>query len=56
MRQDQKLRCIPFNKKGQIFSVATPNMKIFDQQSQKDNYINSIQKQYIYIVENSDYF
>ena len=43
-------------KKGQIFSVATPNMQMVDQQSQKDKYINSIQKQYIYIVENSDYF
>ena len=43
-------------KKGQIFSVATPNMQIFDQQSQKDKYINSIQKQCIYIIENSDCF
>ena len=40
-------------KKGQIFSVATPNMQIVDQQSQKDKYINSIQKQNIYIIENS---
>ena len=47
MRQDQKLRCTPFNKKGKICSAATPNMQIFDQQSQKNEYINSIQKQYI---------
>ena len=43
-------------KKGQIFSVATPNLQIVDQQSQKDKYINNIQKQCIYIIENSDSF
>ena len=42
--------------KGQIFSVATSNIQIFDQQSQKDKCINSIQKQYIYIIENTDCF
>ena len=54
--QDEKLSSSHLMKKGQIFSVATPNMQMVDQQSQKDKYINSIQKQYIYIVENSDCF
>ena len=32
MGQDQKLNQKPnFIKKGQIFSVATPNLQIFDQ-------------------------
>ena len=36
--------------------MATPNMQIFDQQSQEDKYIYGIQKQYIYMIENSDCF
>ena len=39
-----------------MFSVATPNMQIFDQQSQEDKYIYGIQKQYIYMIQNSDCF
>ena len=31
MGQDQKLRYTTFNKKGQILSVATPDMLLFNQ-------------------------
>ena len=34
--------------------MATPDMQILDQQSQKDKYINNIQKQYIYMIEKCD--
>ena len=37
-----------------MFFVATLYMKRFDQQIQKDKYINNIQKRYIYMIENSD--
>ena len=37
-----------------MFSVATPDIPLFDQQSQRDKYINNILKQYIYKIENSD--
>ena len=52
MRQDKKPRCILF-KKGQIFSVASPDMQLFDQQNQRNKYKSNIQKQYIN-KENSD--
>ena len=39
-----------------MFSVATPNLQTFDQQSQKGKCVNNIQKQYIYMTENSDCF
>ena len=37
-----------------MFSVATPYMRLFDPQSQRDKYINNIQKQCIYKIENSN--
>ena len=37
-----------------MFSVATPYMRLFDPQSHRDKYINNIQKQCIYKIENSD--
>ena len=36
--------------------MATPDMQIFDRQIQSDKYINNIQKQYIYMIKNSDCF
>ena len=39
MRQDQKLKHTAFNKKGIAFSVATPDMWIFDEQSQRSKYL-----------------